>query len=116
MAQMTDVTIASISREELERKMNRQDSFVLMEILPPEEFQKAHLPGAVNVPAESLEALARNLVPTEQTEVITYCAGSSCHASGKAAQDLVKLGYTNVGHFLGGKKEWMAAGLPVERG
>jgi rhodanese-related sulfurtransferase len=40
---------ATISREELESKLDRGDDFLLLEILPEEQYQNTHLPGAVNL-------------------------------------------------------------------
>lgn len=106
--------VRSIARDELKNKMDRHESFVLIETLAPEQFREAHLPGAVNAPPERVTELAPILVPNKQTEVVTYCASRECHASGDAARELMALGYTNVRHYAGGKQDWRAANLPVE--
>jgi rhodanese-related sulfurtransferase len=108
--------VRSITREELKDKIDRGDRFVLMETLAPEYFRHAHLPGAVNAPPDQVTNLAPALVPGKQTEIVTYCASATCHASADAARELISLGYTNVRHYAGGKQDWMAAHLPVERG
>jgi rhodanese-related sulfurtransferase len=108
--------VRSIAREELKDKIDRAEPFVLIETLAPEHFRHAHLPGAVNMPPGHVEALAPTLVSDKQTEVVTYCAGPKCHASADAARELTALGYTNVRHYAGGKQEWTAAGLSLERG
>jgi len=89
---------------------------VLLETLAPEQFREAHLPGALNLAPERVRELAPVLVPDKQTEVITYCAGSKCHASRDAARELNAMGYSRVRHYPGGKVDWTAAGLPLERG
>jgi rhodanese-related sulfurtransferase len=38
-------------------------------------FAHAHLPGAINIPPESLRQLAPRLLPSKETEIVTYCAG-----------------------------------------
>lgn len=106
----------TIERDELKRKIDRREPFVLLETLAAEQFRHAHLPGAVNAPPDRVRQLAPVLVPNKQTEVITYCAGPKCHASSEAARELKALGYTNVRHYAGGKQDWTAAGLPLERG
>jgi rhodanese-related sulfurtransferase len=106
----------AISRDELKRKIDARASFVLIETLAPEQYREAHLPGAVNAPPERVKELAPVLVPNKRTEVVTYCASVHCHASGNASRELIALGYTNVYHYAGGKQDWRAAGLPVERG
>lgn len=87
-----------------------------METLAPEHFKTVHLPGAVNAPVERIEELALQLAPDKNAEIVTYCASVECHASAQAAQKLIELGYTNVRHYAGGKKDWIAAGFPTERG
>jgi rhodanese-related sulfurtransferase len=105
----------AIDRQELKDKIDRRESFVLLETLSPEHFQHVQLPGARNAPRDRVKELAPVLVPNKQTEVVTYCAGSTCKASADAARQLAALGHTNVHHYAGRKEEWMA-GLPVERG
>jgi rhodanese-related sulfurtransferase len=112
---VTAQELKSIERDELKRKIDRGDSFVLVETLTQEHFDHAHLPGAVNAPPDRIKELAPTLIPSKETEVITYCAGSMCHAAADAARELASLGYTNVRHYPGGKKDWTTAGLPVER-
>ena len=44
---------------------------------------------------------------------MVYCASAECHASDEAARQLVELGYSRVRHYVGGKADWKAAGLPL---
>jgi rhodanese-related sulfurtransferase len=108
--------VKGIDRQDLKDKIDRREPFVLLETLSPEHFQHLHLPGARNAPPDRVKELAPALIPSKQTEVVTYCAGPTCSASANAARELAALGYTNVRHYAGGKQEWTAAGLPVERG
>lgn len=109
--------VKAIERQELKDKIDRNESFVLLESLSPEHFQHEHLPGARNVPPDRVKDLAPVLIPSKDiTEVVTYCAGPKCSASADAARALAALGYRNVRHYAGGKQDWTAAGLPVERG
>jgi rhodanese-related sulfurtransferase len=108
--------VKPIERDELKGKIDRRESFVLLETLAPEQYRHAHLPGAVNAPPDRVKELAPTLVPNKQTEVITYCGGPKCHASIEAARELSALGYTNVRHYAGGKPDWTAAGFSIERG
>ena len=47
--------VTRISRQELQAKLDRADSFVLLEALPPMYFEDAHLPGALNLPHDEVE-------------------------------------------------------------
>jgi rhodanese-related sulfurtransferase len=115
MAQTAEA-VKQIERNELKSKIDRHEPFVLLETLSPEHFRNAHLPGARNAPPERVNELAPVLIPSKQTEVVTYCSGPTCHASAEAARELSALGYTNVRHYAGGKQDWMSARMPVERG
>ena len=107
--------LAAMTRDELKVRIGRGGDFKLVETLPPEQFREGHLPGAINLPLDQVSTLAPKLLPDKQTEVITYCASRTCHASADAARELIKLGYTNVRHYAGGKADWTFAGLPIER-
>ena len=112
----TLAAVHAIERDVLKKNIDSRKPFVLLESLAPEHFRNAHLPGARNAPPERVKELAPVLIPNKQTEIVTYCAGPTCHASSEAARELTALGYTNVRHYAGGKQDWTAAGLPIERG
>ena len=66
--------VKTISRDELREKIDRGDSFVLLETLPIIAYQHAHLPGAINMPPEEVKALAAKLLPDKQADIVVYCA------------------------------------------
>ena len=103
----------TVTRGELQELLD-DSTVVLLEALPANYFDSAHLPGAKNLPLERLDALAPELVPDKATPVVTYCAGPSCPNSKTAAERLQALGYTNVRAYEGGKEDWADAGLPLE--
>jgi hypothetical protein len=66
--------MTTVTREELKAKMDRGDSFRLVEALPEASFLEGHLPGAVNIPKGSEKVLAQRLLPDKAVEVIVYCS------------------------------------------
>jgi rhodanese-related sulfurtransferase len=106
----------TITLEELRAKLERREEMVLLEALPREDYEQAHLPGALNLPLDQLESLAPRLVPARDAQVVVYCKNEACRNSELAARRLRRLGYTNVRDYSAGKAEWIAAGLPVEHG
>ena len=64
----------TISREELKRKIDRKDDFVLVETLAEIAYDHAHLPGAINLPPDKIGQLAAQLLPDKNAEIIVYCA------------------------------------------
>ncbi len=106
----------SINRDSLERKIKSRARLVLIEALPAKYFQQGHLPGAINIPHDAVDALAPALLPDKAAEIVVYCASGACRNSSIAAQRLAALGYPNVREYREGKADWIAAGLPIESG
>jgi rhodanese-related sulfurtransferase len=108
--------VSTITRDELKAKLNRNEKLILAEALPETYYLDRHLPGAINLPHDRVDALAPVLLPDKSAEIVVYCANAPCRNSGLAAQRLVELGYSNVRDYHEGKQDWIDAGLPVERG
>lgn len=87
------------------------DSVTLLDVRPEDEFRAGHLPGAVNIDLESLEARFAEL-PRDR-EIIAYCRGPYCVLSFQAVQALRAHGF-KVRRFRDGLPEWRAAGRLVE--
>ena len=66
--------LVEIDRETLRARMERADAPVLVDALPPIAFAASRLPGAINIPPESVDALAERRIPDLETEVVVYCA------------------------------------------
>jgi rhodanese-related sulfurtransferase len=108
--------VAKIDRIALKAKLDRREPVVLVEALPPRYFADAHLPGALNIPHDQVDALAARLLPDKDAEIVVYCASTPCRNSTIAAERLAELGYTRVSDYKEGKEDWAKAGLPFENG
>jgi rhodanese-related sulfurtransferase len=64
----------TISRDELKQKLDRNDDFLLVETLPAIGYHHAHLPRAINLPPDSLQSLAAQILPDKNAEIVVYCA------------------------------------------
>jgi rhodanese-related sulfurtransferase len=108
--------IPTVTVDELRRKIDSDDAFVLVDALAPMVYAHSHLPGAINLPPSDLDVttIARR-IPDRDAEIVVYCSSPDCDDSVQTAQRLQTLGYTNVRHYAGGKDEWRDAGLPFER-
>ena len=97
----------------LEMQANNE-KFKLVEVLSKEKYGEGHIPTAINIPLDDLKQKAKdNLKKTDK--IVVYCASYSCHASTKAAELLLKMGYKNTVDFKGSKKAWVDAGLELEQ-
>jgi rhodanese-related sulfurtransferase len=109
-------TLPHISRDELQRKVEAGDGFVLVDALAPMSFARSHLPGAINLPLEWVDKRGPRRIPDLDTEVVVYCVDADCDSSVLVAERLIELGYRNVRHYPGGKRDWVEAGLPLDGG
>lgn len=84
----------------------------LVEVLPPEEYDELHLPGAINLPLKELDA--QHIERLERTRpVVVYCWDALCDMSPRAATRLDQLGFEACDYALS-KVDWMAHALPME--
>jgi rhodanese-related sulfurtransferase len=110
-----DEPLPEISREELWQKIEDGDAFVLVDALAPMSFAHSHLPRAINLPPEWVDERGPGRIPDPETEIVVYCASPTCDSSVQVGTRLAELGFRNVRHYAGGKRDWIEAGLPLER-
>lgn len=84
---------------------------VLIDVREREEFEQGHAPNAIHLSKGLLELQIEEAVPDPATPIICYCGGGS--RSALAADNLQKMGYTNVASMAGGLKGWRNEGLPI---
>jgi sulfur-carrier protein adenylyltransferase/sulfurtransferase len=87
-----------------------EDDAVLVDVRRPDEWELAHIPGALHLPQQELLQRAAEVGPPD-TRVVVYCRVGD--RSRFAAAALRKLGYDAVS-IAGGIEAWAEAGLPVE--
>jgi rhodanese-related sulfurtransferase len=84
---------------------------VVLDVRPEEEYRAGHIPGALSVPVDALEAALQTL-PRDQ-EMVAYCRGPYCVFSDEAVAFLRSRGY-RARRLRQGLPDWRAAGMPVE--
>jgi rhodanese-related sulfurtransferase len=94
--------------------MDHGDKFLLVDVREESEFAKDHLPGAIHMGKGIIERDIEARVPDLSAEIVLYCGGG--FRSALAADNLQKMGYTNVASMAGGWRAWQSAGAPVENG
>jgi len=106
-----------IGHAELKAKIEAdQRNFLLVDARNPEEYREAHIPGAINIPQKKIESYLGILPSDRNSEIIFYCNGVKCGKSKKAAQKVVKFGYTNVWVYAEGMPVWEERGYPFYKG
>ncbi len=119
LAEVTEITreflaenalLEPVDETALRRKVQDGEVTVL-DVRPPEEFETAHIPGALSVP---LPELARRLSELpRRREVVAYCRGPYCVLAVEAVKLLRRRGFKAV-RLEEGILDWAALGLPVE--
>ena len=105
--------VRDITREELKEMMDGGESFVLINVLEPEDFENEHICGSINLPAATIARDAVDFLNRNDTLVL-YCSNTACTASSLAAEKLDSIGYNDIWRYEGGIEDWKAAGYCVE--
>ena len=100
--------------DEVKIKLDRGEKFVLVDVREDNEWAKDHLPRAVHLGKGIIERDVEAKYPDLATALVLYCGGG--FRSAMAADNLQKMGYTNVISMDGGIREWREKGYPLERG
>src|SRR5579862_4092704 len=99
--------------DEVKHKLDQRDKVLLIDVREESEFAKDHLPGAVHLGKGVIERDIEQRVPKLDTEMVLYCGGG--FRSALAADNLQKMGYTNVISMDGGIRGWREKGYPLTK-
>jgi rhodanese-related sulfurtransferase len=97
--------------DEIKRRQDRGDRFTLVDVREESEYAKDHLPGAIHLGKGIIERDIEVKVPDTSAEVVLYCGGG--FRSALAADNLQKMGYSNVVSMDGGIREWREKNYPL---
>ena len=101
-----------LGREELLERAGRGE-VVILDVRPAEEFAAGHIPGALSVPLDRLDAALARL--PRRAHIVAYCRGPYCVMAPQAVERLRAKGY-KARRLADGMPEWRLAGLPVAVG
>ena len=98
----TSSAYAKITADEAKTMMN-SGSPTIIDVRTPQEYAEAHVPGAVNIPVESIGTDKPSELTDANAELIVYCRTGV--RSKQASDKLVELGYQHV-NDMGGIVDW----------
>jgi len=98
---------------DVKRRGDAGEKFLLIDVREDNEWAKGHLPGAIHLGKGIIERDIEQRAPDTGVKLILYCGGG--FRSALAAENLQKMGYTNVESMDGGWKGWLDAGLPTAK-
>ena len=102
-AQSEESTYRQVNAEEAAAMMEEESSYIILDVRTAQEYSEKHIPGAINIPNETIGTEDIPELPDKEQLILVYCR--SGNRSKQASEKLVKLGYTNIVEF-GGINDW----------
>lgn len=104
--QIKELTIA-----DLNKKINSQHRFYLIDVREHDEFQQGSIAHALSLSKGVVERDIEKYIPDFEAEIVVYCSGGfrSC----LVADNLQKMGYCHVASLQGGLRAWVEAEFPL---
>ena len=98
-----EITYRQINMDEAITMMEEESGYIILDVRTPEEFSDKHIPGAINIPNETIGTTEIPELPKKDQLILVYCR--SGNRSKQASEKLAALGYTNIVEF-GGINDW----------
>ncbi|MBQ6757147.1 MAG: rhodanese-like domain-containing protein [Oscillospiraceae bacterium] len=98
-----EITFTSISMDEAAKMMAEREDYILLDVRTYEEYDEGHIPGAYIVPLDDIRSINEDSPWSRDQLILVYCR--SGRRSKLAAEEMCKMGYTNVVE-IGGIIDW----------
>jgi rhodanese-related sulfurtransferase len=105
--------IKELNIEQVHNKIEGGEQFHFIDVREDHEWQKGHCATAQHIGRGILERDIETKIPDHNAEIILYCGGG--FRSALAADNLQKMGYTNVYSMDGGFRAWQEAHYPISQ-
>jgi rhodanese-related sulfurtransferase len=103
--------VRETSVDAIKSRLDRGERLTIVDVREESEYAKDHLPGAIHLGKGIIERDIEAKVPDPSTEIVLYCGGG--FRSALAADNLQKMGYTNVISMDGGIRDWREKKYPL---
>ena len=98
---------------DVRRLRETAEPFHLIDVREDSEWASAHAAGALHLGKGIIERDIVRTIPDKNARLVLYCGGG--FRSALAADNLQKMGYTNVESMDGGWRGWLDAGYPTQK-
>jgi len=105
--------VREVTVDDVKARLDRGEKFLLVDVREESEYAKDHLPGAIHLGKGIIERDIEERVPQLNAPLILYCGGG--YRSALAADNLQKMGYTNVLSMDGGIRGWREKQFPLDK-
>jgi rhodanese-related sulfurtransferase len=99
--------------DDIKARLDEGEKFLLVDVREESEYAKDHLPGAIHMGKGVIERDIEQRVPELDTPIVLYCGGG--FRSALAADNLQRMGYTNVLSMDGGVRRWREKGYQLSK-
>lgn len=99
--------------DDVKQRLDDNEQFLLIDVREDNEWDRDHLPRAIHLGKGVIERDIEQRVPDVNAPIVLYCGGG--FRSALAADNLGRMGYTNVLSMDGGIREWREKGYPLTR-
>lgn len=99
--------------DDVKSRLDKGDSFTLVDVREEGEYAADHLPGALHLGKGVIERDIETKIPAKDAPLVLYCGGG--FRSALAADNIQKMGYTNVTSMDGGVRVWREKGYPFTK-
>jgi rhodanese-related sulfurtransferase len=111
-----DAEYKVVVTDQLKAMLDEKKELVLIDTRTKEEYQEAHIPGAISIPEKSFEESGALLPADRNILLVLYCNGVKCGKSKKAAKKAEAMGYKNIVIYAEGFPVWEEKGLKIVAG
>ncbi len=105
--------VRELTIQQVVEKQKRGEKFHFVDVREDCEWEAGRAKGAQHIGKGAIERDIESLIPDHGAEIVLYCGGG--FRSALAADNLQKMGYTNVYSMDGGIRGWRELGLPEEK-
>jgi rhodanese-related sulfurtransferase len=95
----------------VKKRLDSAEKPILVDVREDSEWARGHVPGAIHLGRGVIERDIERAIPDKTSQIVLYCGGG--FRSALAADNLRKMGYSNVISMDGGWRGWTEAGLPI---
>lgn len=103
--------IKEVDIHQVKQWLDSDKKFSLIDVREDREWAAGHLPRSIHIGKGIIERDIEQAIPDRNTTLVLYCGGG--YRSALAADNLQKMGYTDVASMAGGWRGWREAGYQV---
>lgn len=105
--------VQELSPSDAAKAMSESPGLIILDVRTPNEFSQGRIKGAVNIDFYAKDFTEQLDKLDKDEPYLVYCR--SGRRSGVTTEAMVKLGFTDIRHLIGGIQAWNKAGLPLEQ-